>query len=116
MTDAFFDNWTTQLRKGVLELCILNAIRGGSRYGYDIVKRIRGIEGLVIGEGTVYPLLSRLKQEGLIASTIEESPEGPARKCYRLTARGREQLANMNLHWKSLGGGVQTLQEEKDHD
>ncbi|HKI86692.1 MAG TPA: PadR family transcriptional regulator, partial [Thermoanaerobaculia bacterium] len=63
MEQAFRDNWATQLRKGLLELAILNAIAGDRLYGYDIVRRLRDIEGLVISEGTVYPILSRLKRE-----------------------------------------------------
>ncbi|MHC4315569.1 MAG: PadR family transcriptional regulator, partial [Planctomycetota bacterium] len=82
MENRFFDNWSTQLRKGMLELCILNAIRGTSLYGYDIVRKLRKIDGLVISEGTIYPILSRLKREGFVQATIKESTEGPPRKYY----------------------------------
>ena len=70
------DNWTTQLRKGVLELCVLNVVGQAPVYGYDIVKRLRGIDALVIREGTVYPILSRLKRDGLVITSLQESPEG----------------------------------------
>ncbi len=113
MTDAFFDNWTTQLRKGLLEMCILSVIRSERLYGYDIVKRLRQIEGLVISEGTIYPILSRFKREGLVASTIEESSEGPPRKYYQLTGAGRRQLQQMNRYWRVIGSGVDTLQEKQ---
>jgi PadR family transcriptional regulator PadR len=79
MEDRFFENWATQLRKGVLELCILNAISGRRLYGYDIVRKLRDIDGLVISEGTIYPILSRLKKENFVETSIEESNEGPAR-------------------------------------
>ena len=108
MTDAFFDNWTTQLRKGLLEMCILSVIRSERLYGYDIVKRLRQIEGLVISEGTIYPILSRLKKEGLMDTYLEESPEGPARKYYRLTARGKAMLGKMKTVWSNITAGVQS--------
>ena len=74
MKNYFLENWATQLRKGVLEFCILNAIKGTRLYGYDIVRRLRAIEGLVISEGTVYPILSRLRKEGLVQRVL--NPNG----------------------------------------
>ena len=59
------DNWTTQLRKGLLELCMLNVIGRGRIYGYDIVRHLRDVDALVVSEGTIYPILSRLKRDGL---------------------------------------------------
>jgi PadR family transcriptional regulator PadR len=112
MESAFFSNWTTQLRKGTLELCILTALRDRRLYGYDIVKRLRGIEGLMIGEGTVYPILSRFHREGLVTTTLVESSEGPARKYYELTPRGRQELARMVGYWKSVRDGIDTLSRE----
>ena len=112
MNNPFFDNWTTQLRKGVLELCILNVICGSRLYGYDIVKRLSEVDGLVIGEGTIYPILSRFKREGLVKTSLEESPEGPARKYYQLTARGEQKLAQMNLYWETIKKGTDTLRRE----
>ena len=112
MDDRFFDNWTTQLRKGILELCVLNAMKGDKLYGYDIVKKLGGIDGLVIGEGTIYPILSRFKREGLVKTSIEESSEGPARKYYRLTERGEQYLSRMNRYWESIKSGTDTLKTE----
>lgn len=109
MCDAFIDNWTTQLRKGLLDLCVLNAIRRDRMYGYDIVRRLGEIEGLMIGEGTVYPILSRLKEEGLVSTTLEESPDGPARKYYQLTERGRIRLGEMNARWAAIEDGLAAL-------
>ena len=74
---SFFDNWTIQVRKGILELCILNALETGECYGYALVKQLVSIPGLHVAEGTIYPLLSRLKQQGLVATRLEESPDGP---------------------------------------
>ena len=109
MESRFFENWSTQLRKGMLELCILNAMRGERLYGYDIVRQLREIEGLVISEGTVYPILSRLKREGLVRTDIEESKEGPARKYYQLTDSGQKMLAVMNGYWQVIKRGTDEL-------
>lgn len=109
MDERFYDNWTTQLRKGLLEMCILNAIKPGRAYGYEIVRRLRQIEGLVIGEGTIYPILSRFKREGLVETHLEESSEGPARKYYELSDRGKKLLKKMNATWETIVRGVQNL-------
>lgn len=103
------DNWTTQLRKGVLELCILNVIGQGRIYGYDIVRRLREIDALVVREGTTYPILSRLKRDGLVRTSLEESSEGPARKYYELTRRGEDLLRQMNDYWDVLTRGMSSL-------
>ena len=105
------DNWTTQLRKGVLELCILNIIGRGRVYGYDIVRQLRGIDALVVSEGTIYPILSRLKRDGLVRTSLEESPEGPARKYYELTRRGEQLLGDMNGYWDILNRGMSDLRK-----
>jgi PadR family transcriptional regulator PadR len=102
-------SWTTQLRKGALELAILNALNGDRLYGYDIVRILRGYEGLMIGDGTVYPILSRLKADGLVRATIEDSPDGPPRKYYELTRTGRDTLVEMNQAWESLVSSVEEL-------
>ena len=113
MTDAFYENWTTQLRKGLLELAILNSLNDGPLYGYDIVRRLGDVDSLVITEGTVYPILSRLRNERYVESYIEESSSGPPRKYYRLTARGREELQRMNQHWQKLHDAIGTLRKEQ---
>ncbi len=113
MENRFFDNWSTQLRKGMLELCILNAIRGTSLYGYDIVRKLRNIRGLVISEGTIYPILSRLKREGFVQTTIKESTEGPPRKYYELTSKGEKILSEMNGYWQDIKTGTDALKREE---
>ncbi len=107
----FFDNWTVQVRKGVLELCILNAVAGKERYGYELVKALVSSPGLGVTEGTLYPLLSRLRVQGLLSTRLEESSEGPARKYYSLTARGREVMAAMNEYFEDLIKGTLKLQK-----
>lgn len=101
--------WITQLRKGILELCLLNGLKRTARYGYEIVRLLGQIEGLVIQEGTVYPILSRLKREGLLSTELRESAEGPPRKYYRLTAEGRRQLTAMNRYWRGLTNKIDAM-------
>lgn len=114
MNERFLDNWTTQLRKGMLELGVLNAIKGTSLYGYDIMRKLRDIEGLVISEGTIYPILSRLKREGFVRTTLKESTEGPARKYYELTPKGEKILSQMNDYWTDIKTGTDVLKREKN--
>jgi PadR family transcriptional regulator, regulatory protein PadR len=107
----FFENWVTQLRKGMLELCILNSMNGRRLYGYDIVKSLRETDGLVISEGTIYPILSRLHREGLVTTQLEESAAGPPRKYYELTKPGQHQLARMNEYWETIEEGIDQLRK-----
>lgn len=111
MTEEFQLNWATQLRKGILEFAILSALDGRRLYGYELVRTLGSIDSLVISEGTIYPILNRLKREAYVDTSIEESSSGPARKYYELTARGRAQLHRMNDHWKRLQSGIETLQK-----
>jgi PadR family transcriptional regulator len=110
----FFDNWTVQVRKGVLELCILNALAERERYGYDLVKTLVAIPGLGVTEGTLYPLLSRLRVQGYVSARLEESSEGPARKYYTLTDEGRRMMGAMNAYLEELNRGTRTLQERNN--
>ena len=107
----FFDNWTVQVRKGLLELCILNALAGQERYGYELVKTLVAIPGLGTTEGTLYPLLSRLRVQGLVSTRLEESSEGPARKYYALTKDGRRIMDEMNDYLDTLSQGARQLQK-----
>jgi PadR family transcriptional regulator PadR len=107
-----FDNWTVQVRKGLLELCVLNALEAEEeRYGYDLVKSLVDLPGLGVTEGTIYPLLSRLRVQGLVSTKLVESSEGPARKYYSLTPKGRKAVVFMNRHLDVLVGGSKTLRQ-----
>lgn len=108
-----FDNWTTQVRKGILELTVLTALADRDRYAYDLVKSIAEVPGLGISEGTIYPLLSRLRLQGLVTTRLEESSEGPARKYYHLTEQGRQTLQLMEDYLDSILNGVHTLRSGK---
>ena len=99
------------MRKGLLDLCILTALLRGEWYGYALVKALVGIPGLGVSEGSIYPLLSRLKKQGLVTTRLEESTEGPARKYYALTGLGRELAAEMSGHFATMVKGMGTLGE-----
>ena len=105
----FFDNWTVQVRKGLLELCILTLLLEGEQYGYDIIRKVLEVPGFGITEGTLYPLLSRLRMQGLVQTRLVESREGPARKYYALTLKGRKTAATMTDHLGEILDGLKTL-------
>jgi len=88
----------TQLRRGVLPHCVLAMLDRGERYGLDLVHELSE-HGLVAGEGTVYPLLSRLRGDGLVQTTWRESVSGPPRRYYQLTPDGRDALNAFRPSW-----------------
>lgn len=92
----------SQLRKGVLELAVLAMLRDGERYGSQLVDELSERPGLSVSAGTIYPLLSRLRQGGMVTTTWHESPVGPPRKHYALTASGHRALDAMTETWASL--------------
>lgn len=114
MSATFLTNWNTQVRKGLVELCILNIISEGELYGYDIVRALTDSGSIVTSEGTVYPLLSRLRREGLIEATLRESNKGPARKYYRLSKRGKQVVKQMNAQWSDVANSVAESRQGKD--
>ncbi|MBT6275957.1 MAG: PadR family transcriptional regulator [Chromatiales bacterium] len=93
-----FDNWTIQARKGLLEYLILSALLDGDRYGYDLVKLLVARSGMSMTEGTVYPLLARMKKQGMVDTQLVESSEGPVRKYYTLTSGGHEARRAMRAY------------------
>ena len=112
------DEWSSQIRRGTLELCVLALIASKPRYGYDLVTALERWEPLATTEGTVYPLLRRLQREGKVEASWQESVAGPPRKYYRLTPRGRDLLERMTADWAELSEAVRdTLptEEAKSH-
>src|SRR2546423_392976 len=79
-----------QLRGGTLEYCVLSLLAGEERYGFELIKLLGDVEGMVTTEGTIYPLLSRLRRDGLVETTWQESLSGPPRRYYRTTPAGRD--------------------------
>ncbi len=111
MGEEFELNWATQLRKGILEFAILSALHRQRLYGYELVRTLSSIDSLIISEGTIYPILNRLKKEAYVDTSIEESSSGPPRKYYQLTPSGQAQLERMNEYWQRLKLGIATLQK-----
>jgi len=109
-------NWQTQLRKGLLDLCVLNLLSTGERYGYVLVQAMKRMPALAIREGTVYPVLARLLEEGLVSSEVRPSDEGPPRKYYMLTPAGRQALRAMNGHWENVENAVRRSSEDGGGD
>jgi PadR family transcriptional regulator, regulatory protein PadR len=96
------DGWITQLRKGLVEYCVLMVLSRGESYGYEIVQALKKIEALAVSESTLYPVLSRLREEKLVKTRDVPSPEGPPRRYFALTAMGKVRLAEMNTYWNLL--------------
>jgi PadR family transcriptional regulator PadR len=113
-TNDYQLNWAVQLRRGWLELCVLNALAGGERYGYDLARTLAALPGENVTEGTLYPLLSRLRLQGLVFTRLEESSGGPARKYYALTAAGRRAVEKMNAHIEDMVAQSRRLREHKE--
>ncbi|MHC4456012.1 MAG: PadR family transcriptional regulator [Planctomycetota bacterium] len=113
MKTKFFKNWTNQARKGLLELTILNDIRNRRMYGYEIERKFRKFEGLLMSEGTIYNILRRLKQQRLVKTIQTRSPDGPKRKYYQLTKLGRQTLAQMNGYWRAIKKQADSIEQGK---
>jgi PadR family transcriptional regulator PadR len=91
----------------VIEYCVLALLMRQELYGFDLVRRLGAIDGMVTGEGTVYPLLSRLQRDGRVSSSWQESSAGgPPRKYYAITARGRRALAEFSDEWSRFSSTV----------
>ncbi len=97
----------SQLKRGTLELCVLSIVSGSDCYGYELVNKIS--ECMQITEGTMYPLMKRLKDAGMIDSYIVESQEGPPRKYYKITDSGREELQRLTDEWFEFTESVNRL-------
>ncbi|HEX2312930.1 MAG TPA: PadR family transcriptional regulator [Thermomonospora sp.] len=100
-------NLLTQMRRGALPYCVLALLRDGERYGVEIVRSLAEVDGLVTSEGTIYPLLSRLRRQGLVATTWRESSSGPPRRYYTLTDGGERALKTFAAEWARFRDGVE---------
>ena len=102
----------TQMRRGTLEYCVLALLRDEERYGFDLVKELAEVDGMVTSEGTIYPLLGRLRRDGLVEPTWRESPSGPPRRYYRLTDSGKAALTAFRAEWRRFREAVDHFVEE----
>jgi PadR family transcriptional regulator, regulatory protein PadR len=102
------ENTKAQMRKGILEYCILSVLSRNSCYASDIIKELKEAEVIVV-EGTLYPLLTRQKNAGLLSYRWEESQQGPPRKYYELTVEGRSHLADLDKSWQEMVESVNRI-------
>ncbi|HEV7883319.1 MAG TPA: PadR family transcriptional regulator [Solirubrobacteraceae bacterium] len=103
------DSAISQLRRGVLEFCVLALLRDGERYGFDLVRGLADAGGLDTTEGTLYPLLARLRRDGVVETTWRESTAGPRRRYYRLTPAGHEALDAFASEWTRFRTSVDAM-------
>ena len=110
---AMQDGLLAQMRRGTLQYCVLALLAEDERYGFDLVRALAEVDGMVTSEGTIYPLLSRLRRDGLVDSTWRESPTGPPRRYYRLTDAGRAALEGFLREWSRFRDAVDHFVERK---
>ncbi len=109
------ENVKAQMRKGVLEYCILSILSVEDAYASDIMNQLKEVEMIVV-EGTLYPLLTRLKNDDLLSYRWEESNQGPPRKYYALTEKGREFLAELDKAWYELVDAVSMIRRKNSEE
>ena len=100
-----------QLKKGVLELCVLALLMKHDSYAYEIASRLA--EGIDMGEGTIYPLMRRMESDGVVGTYLVESSSGPPRKYYRLTQAGRASFAAQKSEWTAFAQAVEAILQEE---
>ncbi len=99
----------SQMRRGTIAYCVMALLREGSRYGFDLVRALGSVDGMVTSEGTIYPLLARLRRDGLVESAWRESPSGPPRRYYELTKSGETSLREFIEEWARFSDAVDGL-------
>jgi PadR family transcriptional regulator PadR len=109
MVPGVTEHSVSQLRRGVLQHCVLALLRDGPRYGVEVVKVLGQAEALAVSEGTIYPLLSRLRRDGLVETSWQESPTGPPRRYYALTPAGHRSLDGFATEWSRFRDAVDRM-------
>ena len=110
---AVQDALLSQMRRGTLQYCVLALLAKEERYGFDLVRGLAEVDGMVTSEGTIYPLLSRLRRDGLVESSWQESTAGPPRRYYQLTDAGRTALEGFRVEWRRFRDAVDHFVERK---
>lgn len=105
-SDKIIERWVPQFRKGLLEFIILLRLQQGSTYGYELAVQIKDVTSIEVAEGTLYPLLNRLKRDGLVVSEWQTAEVGSPRKYYEITALGLETLARMKNTWTETHNSI----------
>lgn len=103
------DALLAQLRRGTLQFCVLALLADEPRYAFDVVRDLSAVGGMVTSEGTIYPMLSRLRRDGLVATSWRESSSGPPRRYHELTPAGRTALMNFTDQWHMFSAAVDHL-------
>lgn len=111
ITNTIAENSRIQMRRGVLEYSILLILKRSDEYASSIIQRLKDVDIIVV-EGTLYPLLIRLKNLGLLSYRWEESPQGPPRKYYMITDKGREQLEELDAAWNELVQSIESIKSD----
>lgn len=106
------ENTKAQMRKGILEFCILSILSKNDHYASEILDTLKG-DKMIVVEGTIYPLLTRLKNSGLLEYRWEESTSGPPRKYYKITEAGKASLAELSTSWKALTTAVNKITKQQ---
>lgn len=104
---------SSQMLKGILEGCLLGIIEKGETYGYEMIEKLETYGFQMISEGSIYPVLMRMQKEGFVQSVMKESPSGPKRKYYTLTAVGQEEYKQFKVRWNELSHSVDRLVKEE---
>ena len=112
MNELNTDNVKSQMRKGVLEYCILSILNKNDAYASELIAELKKARMIVV-EGTLYPLLTRQKNQGLLSYRWEESPQGPPRKYYSITDKGKELLQEMDAAWKEVVDTISHIRNKK---
>ncbi len=112
MSEINTDNIKSQMRRGVLEYCILSILNNNDAYASSLIAQLKEAKMIVV-EGTLYPLLTRQKNQGLLSYRWEESQQGPPRKYYSITEKGKELLSEMDVAWEDVVNTIAYLRNKK---
>jgi len=109
-------NWLPQVRRGVAEHCVLALLASGEKYGFELARELGTRGQIIASEGTLYPLLARLRRNGLVETSWQESTAGPPRRYYHLTDEGELALANFTKQWRVFRDVVDEILQEGEQE
>jgi len=109
MNEVFIQKWKSQVKKGTLAFILLNVLKNNEFYGYELIEETKKHTKIEIAEGTLYPLMNRLKKEDLVSSKWVEQESGIPRKYYSLTETGEETLIEMLKYWRHLENAIKNI-------
>ena len=109
MNDLFVSKWSAQVKKGVLSFIVLSVLKGNEYYGVELIEEVKKHADIDIAEGTLYPLLNRLKADEMVEANWVEQESGIPRKYYNLTSTGENTLQEMKKYWVNMNNSIQKL-------